>query len=99
MTKRVVTQAFLRGAALLMALGAARWSAAATGTQGASFLEIPVGGRPAALGGAYSALADDAYAPVYNAGGLGFVPSTQLSGMHLDYAGMGGYEFASFVQP
>jgi hypothetical protein len=84
---------------LLAAFVAAPATAAVSGTEGASFLDIPVGGRPAAMGGAYSALAADAYAPVYNAGGLGFLPSAQLSGMHLDYAGIGGYEFASFVSP
>ena len=86
-------------AVILLTLGAARSRAAVSGTEGASFLDIPVGGRPAALGGAYTALASDAYAPVYNAGGLAFVPTAQLSGMHLDFAGMGGYEFVSFVHP
>ncbi len=70
-----------------------------TGTDGAAFLNIPVGGRPAALGGAYTALADDAYAPIFNAGGLGFVPSSQLSLMHLSYIDSVSYEFASFVHP
>ena len=71
----------------------------ASGTEGASFLDIPVGGRPAALGGAYSALATDAYAPVWNAAGLGFLPSTQVSGMHLEYPASSAYEFASVVHP
>ena len=42
-----------------------------SGTEGASFLDIPVGAGPAALGGAYTALATDAYAPIYNPAGLG----------------------------
>lgn len=73
--------------------------AAASGTEGASFLDIPAGGRPAALAGAYSALAEDAYAPVWNAAGLGSLPSAQLSGMHAGYAEVGGYEFASYAHP
>lgn len=73
--------------------------AAASGTEGASFLDIPAGGRPAALAGAYSALANDAYAPAWNAAGLGFLPGTEISAMHVDYAGAGGYEFASVVHP
>lgn len=73
--------------------------AGAAGTEAASFLDIPAGGRPAALAGAYSAMAADAYAPVYNAAGLGFLPSAQLSAMHLEYAGSGGYEYVSFVHP
>lgn len=37
------------------------------------------GGRPAALGGAYSALADDAYAPVHNPAGLGQLRGAEAS--------------------
>lgn len=73
--------------------------AAASGSEGAAFLDIPVGGRPAALAGAYSALASDAYAPVWNPAGLGFVPGAQLAAMHAEYAEVGGYEFASLVHP
>lgn len=73
--------------------------AAASGTEGVSFLDIPAGGRPAALAGAYSALASDAYAPVWNPAGLGFLPGAQLAAMHADYDDIGGYEFASFAHP
>lgn len=48
---------------------------------------LPVGGRPAAMGGAYSALAADAYAPAYNPGGLGFLPGAEGSLMHLSRPG------------
>jgi hypothetical protein len=44
-------------------------------------------------------LAADAYAPVWNPGGLGFLDSTQLAGMHLSYLESINYEFASFVHP
>src|SRR5205807_3632641 len=72
---------------------------AGVGTEGAAFLNIPVGAGPAALGSAYSALAADAYAPTYNPGGLGFLPSTQLSGQHLSYLDSNHYEYLSFVHP
>jgi hypothetical protein len=72
---------------------------AASGTEAASFLDIPVGAGPAALGGAYSALATDAYAPTWNPGALGFVDSTQLSGQHLSYLESIDYEYFSFVRP
>ena len=80
------------------------WQAAdrawgASGTEAASFLDIPVGGRPAALGSSYSALASDAYAPVWNPAGLGFLNSTQLAGMHLSYLETITDEFVSFVHP
>ncbi len=69
------------------------------GTEGASFLDIPVGARPAALGSSYSALATDAYAPIWNPAGLGFLNSTELAGMHLSYLDTINNEFASFVHP
>src|SRR5450631_2020075 len=46
---------------------------ASAGTEGASFLDIPVGAGPAALGSAYTALATNAYAPVWNPAGLGML--------------------------
>ncbi len=72
---------------------------AATGTESASFLDIPVGAAPASLGGAYTALAMDAYAPTYNPGGLAFLPSNQISGQHLSYLDSLNYEYASFGIP
>jgi hypothetical protein len=70
-----------------------------SGTEGASFLELPVGARPAALGSAYSSLASDAYAPTFNPGGLGFVPSAQVAAMHLIYVQNTSSEYLSYVQP
>ncbi len=71
----------------------------AAGTDAASFLNIPTGAGPAALGGAYTALATDAYAPVYNASGLAFLPSLQLAGLHVNYLESINYEFLSYVHP
>src|SRR5580765_3396594 len=72
---------------------------AASGTEAASFLEIPVGAGPAAMGGAYGALATNAYAPIYNPAGLGVVPSTQLARKNLTYLKCIHNEFLSFVHP
>jgi len=72
---------------------------ASSGTEGASFLDIPVGAGPAALGSAYSALASDAYAPVWNPGGLGLVKNYQFAAQQLSYLGSINYEFGSYVQP
>ncbi len=69
------------------------------GTEGASFLDIPVGAGPAAVGSAYSALASDAYAPVWNPGGLGLIHQNQFAAQHLSYVETIHYEFASFVHP
>jgi len=72
---------------------------ASSGTEGASFLDIPVGAGPAALGSAYSAAATDAYAPIYNPAGLGFVSHPEIAGQHLSYLESTNYEFGSIVIP
>jgi hypothetical protein len=72
---------------------------AAAGTEGAAFLQIPVGAGPAALGSAYSALAVDAYAPIYNPAGLGFLDTIQVAGQHLAYLESIRYEQLSAVFP
>ena len=76
-----------------------QFTAFAAGTSGASFLDIPVGAGPAALGSAYSALATDAYAPVWNPAGLGSISGNELAGQHLSYLESIHYEFLSFVHP
>ena len=72
---------------------------ASSGTEGAAFLDIPVGAGPAAMGGAYSALAYDAYAATLNPGGLGFLDSPQFAGQHLAYLESIHYEYLSFGVP
>ena len=72
---------------------------ASSGTEGAGFLDIPVGAGPAALGSAYSALAADAYAPVWNPAGLGLIGTNQFAAQHLSYLETLHYEFGSFVHP
>src|ERR1700690_2853840 len=79
---------------LLVALGAGTLRAS-PGTESASFLDIPVGAGPAALGSAYSALATDAYALVYNPAGLAFLQDHQVAAQHLDYLESVHYEFLS----
>ena len=86
-------------AALLVLVFAAQKGWSASGTEAASFLDIPVGGAPAALGSAYTAQATDAYAPVWNPAGLGFLHSAEFTGTHLDYISPVYYENASVVVP
>ena len=76
-----------------------RLAQASEGTAGASFLDIPVGAAPASMGGAYTAQANDAYAPTWNPAGLGFLESNQLAGQHLSYLDSIHYEYLSFVHP
>ncbi len=70
-----------------------------SGTEAAAFLDIPVGAGPASLGGAYTALATDAYAPVYNPAGLGSLNAYEVGGQHTAYLGSIHYEYLSFVAP
>jgi hypothetical protein len=85
--------------AAVLSLSAGPAAYASSGTEGAAFLDIPVGAGPAALGGGYSALANDAYASTYNPGGLGFMESSQFSGQHLSYLDSIHYEYLSFGVP
>ncbi len=85
--------------AALLTVATQQLAAGSSGTEGAAFLDIPVGSAPAALGSAYTALATDAYAPVWNAAGLGSLDSTQIAGQHLSYLESMHYEFMSIVHP
>src|SRR5580765_1222427 len=72
---------------------------ASSGTEGAAFLDIPVGAGPAAMGSAYTALATDGYAPVWNPAGLAVLPDSQIAAQHLWYLESLHYEFLSYVHP
>ena len=85
--------------AVLGLLGNPSKSHGSTGTEGASFLDIPVGAGPAALGSAYTPLATNAYAPVWNPAGLGMLSGNEVAGQHLSYLESMHYEFLSFVHP
>lgn len=86
---------------MLLALGLAGPAGvrASTGQEAASFLDIPVGARPAALGGAYSALSHDAYAIHFNPAGLAFTSQTQAAAQHLAYLQSIHYEQLSIARP
>ncbi|OGS09842.1 MAG: hypothetical protein A3J70_02225 [Elusimicrobia bacterium RIFCSPHIGHO2_02_FULL_61_10] len=53
--------------------------AAGVGTTGAQFLKVGVGARPLAMGGAFSALPDDANAINWNPGALGAIPKQSVT--------------------
>jgi len=83
----------------LLVTAVALQAKASSGTEGASFLDIPVGAGPASLGSAYTALAKDAYAPTWNPGGLGFVDGIGFAAQHLSYLESIHYEYLSGVLP
>ena len=58
---------------------------AAIGSVGGNFLTISPGARPASLGGAYTALADDVQGIAVNPAGLGRMPRGGFSFSHLEW--------------
>ncbi len=71
-------------------------SAKSNGTTAGNFLSIDIGARPAAMGGAYTALGADAESIAYNPAGIALATCPNLSLMHnqwfegiaLDYIGL-----------
>jgi hypothetical protein len=55
------------------------------GTSGAQFLQIPVGAKPAAMGGAYTAQANDAAALFWNPAGIVHVSENELMFGHTQW--------------
>jgi hypothetical protein len=52
------------------------------GTSGAQFLKLPPGARAAAMGEAFTAIADDVYAVYYNPAGLAGIRKVEVGGAH-----------------
>jgi len=71
----------------------------------AAFEPIAIGARPAGLGGAYTALADDIYAVYYNPAGLSLIPRGEFTAQYSQmYMGLWdksnlSYSFVGIAQP
>jgi hypothetical protein len=76
--------------------GAIPLCAQTVGTTTADILKINDGTRPAAMGGAYTAMGDDVYSINYNPAGLSYLKATQVVLLHLDSLADIQYEFLSF---
>ena len=89
----------LRRAIALMLLVSLSGSAAAyePGTAGLLFLRLGVGERAAAMGEAYTALANDATALYWNPAGLASLENTQLHLMHNEWLSSVRQEFAGIA--
>lgn len=81
---------------------AVRPEAALAESAGAASLKIPPGARAEGMGRTFSAIADDAFAPWWNPGGLGFLSGRNASLMHTqlvpDLASDVYYEYLSYAQ-
>ena len=69
------------------------------GTSGADFLKIDTGARPAAMGGAFAAVDDDANATKWNPAGLALIQRTQAEFMHMAYVADISYESLAVAGP
>lgn len=85
---------------LIIALSLAKVTFSADeGTLAASFMKIDSSARPAALAGAFSALADDATAIHYNPAGIGFLNQKEVSFSHNEWFESIRLESLSYAHP
>ncbi|MBW2004575.1 MAG: PorV/PorQ family protein [Deltaproteobacteria bacterium] len=69
------------------------------GTNAATFLEIGVGARAMAMGGAYAAIANDPTALYYNPAGIVWLNGVQIEAMHNEWLVGTKYDFIGLVLP
>ena len=95
----------MKRAALLASALWALWVRAAFAAAGSagedplSFLFLDADARPVSLGGAYTALAKDANALLYNPGGLGAVERNEATLMHNEYLAGVTQEYIAYASP
>ena len=74
------------------------------GTQGQAGQEIDtlkagVGARPLGMGGAFTAISDNADSPFWNPGGLGFINDNEITSMQTKMSTDADHYYVSYVQP
>ncbi len=84
----------LRAAVLLVCAAQASWAA-----ETAAFLDIGVGARAAGMGGAYTALADDANAVYWNPAGLARMEKREASASHAQLGASTRHDFLTYAHP
>ena len=67
------------------------------GEIGAAFLDIGFGARPVGMGGAFTAISDDANSIFWNPAGLSKIEKSQLTVMHTKQFGMVPYSLGAYV--
>lgn len=88
-----------RLASLLVLASLCRVEAGAALNSGAKFLKIDTGARPAAMGGAYTAIADDVNALYYNPGGLPLLSKREFGATHSQWLLGSKFDFLGYAQP
>ncbi|MBI5243898.1 MAG: PorV/PorQ family protein [Elusimicrobia bacterium] len=77
---------------------ASDFSSSAIGTAGSEFLNMDVGPRGIAMGGAYSAAVNDAYSLYWNPAGLTQIPQISATAMHNEYLAGIRMEYLAYAQ-
>src|SRR5512144_2492960 len=84
-------------AAVLAALLA---TPAAATKYAAEFLKAPVGPRAIGMGGAFTAVADDATAPYWNPAGMVYLPYREVVAMHAEkFGNLANHDYLTGVLP
>jgi len=73
--------------------------AAGPGSSTANFLKIGIGARGVAMGGAFSAISDDASSVYWNPAGLGQLTRKEASFMHNEWVEDIGYDYIGYAHP
>jgi hypothetical protein len=91
--------AFLASGLLAAPVRAASdFSSSAVGTAGSQFLLQDIGARGIGMGGAYTAVTDDAYSIYWNPAGLAKIPRLSIATMDSMYVQNTSYQAASYAQ-
>ena len=69
------------------------------GTSAATFLEIGIGARATALGGAYASVANDVSALYWNPAGIAWIDGVQSEFMHTEWLANTSFDFVGIVVP
>lgn len=85
--------------AVLGGIAPALCAASGRGTDAADFMRIAVGARPAGLGEAFVAVADETSGMFYNPAGPGFLSSAEVQAMHALWLGGISYSYLGYCQP
>ncbi|NQT30539.1 MAG: PorV/PorQ family protein [Candidatus Saganbacteria bacterium] len=64
-----------------------------------AILKAGVGARPLGMGGAFTAISDNADAPAWNPGGLGFVKDNEITTMQTKLSTDANHYYVSYVRP
>src|SRR3989338_2738082 len=73
------------------------FSAKSAGTTTADFLNLPIGARAAGMGGAYTAVSEDASAIYWNPAGLVQIPKLSAIFMRAQYLEEISYQYAAYA--